>query len=97
MLWMIPASFSAATGNKTRSPSGSGGRAGASISNPSPRLPLVCMVVHIKGKSTMQISLSSTLTVYYEGQFCVGLAKRGEEERYDAARKRWRSVSDDER
>ena len=90
---MIPASFSAATGNKTRSPSGSG----VCISNPSPRLPLVCMVVYIKGESTMQISLSSTLTVYYDGQFCVGLAKRAEEGRYDAARKRWRSVSGDER
>ena len=94
---MIPASFSAATGNKTRSPSGSGGHAGVCISNPSPRLPLACMVVYIKGESTMQIILSSTLTVYYDGQFCVGLAKRAEEGRYDAARKRWRSVSGDER
>lgn len=94
---MIPASSSAATGNKTRSLSGSGGRAGASISNPSPRLPLVCMVVYIKGESTMQISLLSTLTVYYDGHFCVGLAERAKEGRYDAARKRWGSVSGDER
>lgn len=27
----------------------------------------------------MQISLSSILTVYYDDQFCVGLAERGEE------------------
>lgn len=94
---MIPASFSAATGNKTRPLSGSGGRAGANISNPSPRLPLVCMVVYIKGESTMQISLLSTLTVYYNDHFCVGLTERTVERRYDAARKRWRSVSGDER
>ncbi|MDK7723914.1 DUF2992 family protein [Slackia exigua] len=45
----------------------------------------------------MQISVSSTLTVYYDGQFCVGLAERAEEGRYGAARKRWRSVSGNER
>lgn len=44
----------------------------------------------------MQISLSSILTVYYDDQFCVGLAERAEERRYDAARKRWRSVSSSE-
>ena len=36
------------------------------------------MVVYIKGKSTMQIGVSSTLTVYHVGQFCVGLAERAE-------------------
>lgn len=46
---MIPVSFNAANGNKTRSPSSSGGRAGVSISNPPPRLLLVCMVVYIGG------------------------------------------------
>ena len=93
---MIPVSFNAANGNKTRSPSSSGGRAGVSISNPPPRLLLVCMVVYIGGESTMQISLSSILTVYYDDQLCVGLAERAEEGRYNAARKRWRSVSSSE-
>ena len=44
----------------------------------------------------MQISLSSILTVYYDDQLCVGLAERAEEGRYNAARKRWRSVSSSE-
>lgn len=34
----------------------------------------------------MQISVSSTLTVYHDGQFWVGLAERVEDGRYDVAR-----------
>lgn len=34
----------------------------------------------------MQISVSSTLTVYHDGQFWVGLAEHVEDGRYDAAR-----------
>ena len=34
----------------------------------------------------MQISVSSTLTVYHDGQFWVGLAEHFEEGRYGAAR-----------
>ena len=34
----------------------------------------------------MQISVSSTLTVYHDGQFWVGLAERGEDGRCGAAR-----------
>lgn len=34
----------------------------------------------------MQISVSSTLTVYHDGQFWVGLAERVEDGRYGAAR-----------
>ena len=34
----------------------------------------------------MQISVSSTLTVYHDGQFWVGLAERIEDGRYGAAR-----------
>ena len=63
---------------KTQSPSGSRGRAGLRISNLPPWLSLLCMVVYIKGKSTMQIGVPSTLTVYHVGQFCVGLAERAE-------------------
>ena len=63
---------------KTQFPSGSRGHAEIRISNLPPWLPLLCMVVYIKGKSTMQIGVSSTLTVYHVGQFCVGLAERAE-------------------
>jgi hypothetical protein len=41
------------------------------------------MVIYIKEEPTMQISVSSTLTVYHDGQFWVGLAEDG---RYGAAR-----------
>ena len=34
----------------------------------------------------MQISVSSTLTVYHDGQFCVGLAEHVEDGRYGVAR-----------
>jgi len=34
----------------------------------------------------MQISMSSTLTVYHDGQFWVGLAEHVEDERYNVAR-----------
>ena len=60
---------------KTQSPSGSRGRAGVRISNLPPWLSLLCMVVYIKEEPAMQISVSSTLTVYQDGQFWVGLAK----------------------
>lgn len=60
---------------KTQSPSGSRGRAGVRISNLPPWLSLLCMVIYIKEEPTMQISVSSTLTVYHDGQFWVGLAE----------------------
>ena len=52
---------------KTQSPSGSRGRAGVRISNLPPWLSLLCMVIYIKEEPTMQISVSSTLTVYHDG------------------------------
>ena len=71
---------------KTQSPSGSRGRAGVRISNLPPWLSLLCMVIYIKEEPTMQISVSSTLTVYHDGQFWVGLAEHVEGGRYDVAR-----------
>ena len=97
VLWMIPASFSVATGDKTRSPSGSRGRAGTRISNLPPWLSLLCMAIYIKEEPAMQISASSTLAVYHDGQFWVGLAERGEDGRCGAARKRRRGASSNER
>ena len=44
------------------------------------------MVIYIKEEPTMQISVSSTLTVYHDGQFWVGLAEHVEGGRYGAAR-----------
>ena len=60
---------------KTQSPSGSRGRAGVRISNLPPWLSLLCMVIYIKEEPTMQISVSTTLTVLHDGQFWVGLAE----------------------
>ena len=54
---------------KTQSPSGSRGRAEVRISNLPPWLSLLCMVIYIKEEPAMQISVSSTLTVYHDGQF----------------------------
>lgn len=71
---------------KTQSPSGSRGRAGVRISNLPPWLSLLCMVIYIKEEPTMQISVSSTLTVYHDGQFWVGLAEHVEGGRYGVAR-----------
>ena len=45
----------------------------------------------------MQIGASSTLTVYHDGQFWVGLAERAEDGRCGAARKRRRNASGSER
>ncbi|EEA91297.1 hypothetical protein COLSTE_00439 [Collinsella stercoris DSM 13279] len=44
------------------------------------------MVIYIKEEPTMQISVSSTLTVYHDGQFWVGLAEHVEDGTYDVAR-----------
>ena len=52
---------------KTQSPSGSRGRAGVRISNLPPWSSLLCMVIYIKEEPAMQISVSSTLTVYHDG------------------------------
>ena len=71
---------------KTQSTSGSRGRAGVRISNLPPWLSLLCMVIYIKEEPAMQISVSSTLTVYHDGQFWVGLAEHVEDGRYGAAR-----------
>ena len=71
---------------KTQSPSGSRGRADIRISNLPPWLSLLCMVIYIKEEPTMQISVSSTLTVYHDGQFWVGLAEHVENGRYGVAR-----------
>ena len=71
---------------KTQSPSGSRGRAGVRISNLPPWLSLLCMVIYIKEEPAMQISVSSTLTVYHDGQFWVGLAEHVEDGRYGVAR-----------
>lgn len=71
---------------KTQSPSGSRGRAEVRISNLPPWLSLLCMVIYIKEEPTMQINVSSTLTVYHDGQFWVGLAEHVEGGRYGAAR-----------
>ena len=71
---------------KTQSPSGSRGRAEVRISNLPPWLSLLCMVIYIKEEPTMQISMSSTLTVYHDGQFWVGLAEHVEGGRYGVAR-----------
>ena len=65
---------------KTQSPSGSRGRAGVRISNLPPWLSLLCMVIYIKEEP------ASTLTVYHDGQFWVGLAEHVEDGRYGAAR-----------
>lgn len=86
----MPGAFTRATMRapemKTQSPSGSRGRAGVRISNLPPWLSLLCMVIYIKEEPTMQISVSSTLTVYHDGQFWVGLAEHVEDGRYGAAR-----------
>ena len=71
---------------KTQSPSGSRVRAGVRISNLPPWLSLLCMVIYIKEEPAMQISASSTLTVYHDGQFWVGLAEHVEDGRYGVAR-----------
>ena len=71
---------------KTQSPSGSRGRAGVRISNLPPWLSLLCRVVYIKEEPARQISVSSTLTVYHDGQFWVGLAEHVEGGRYGVAR-----------
>lgn len=71
---------------KTQSPSDSRGRALVRISNLPPWLSLLCMVIYIKEEPTMQISVSSTLTVYHDGQFWVGLAEHVEDGRYGVAR-----------
>ena len=71
---------------KTQSTSGSRGRAGVRISNLPPWLSLLCRVVYIKEEPARQISVSSTLTVYHDGQFWVGLAEHVEDGRYGAAR-----------
>ena len=71
---------------KTQSPSGSRGRAGVCISNLPPWLSLLCMVIYIKEEPAMRISASSTLTVYQDGQFWVGLAEHVEGGRYGVAR-----------
>ena len=60
---------------KTQSPTGSHGRAGASISNPSPWLALLCMVVYIKEEPAVQVSVPSTLNVYRDGQNLKAQAK----------------------
>lgn len=44
------------------------------------------MVVYIKEEPAMQISVSSTLTVYQDGQFWVGLAEHVGGGRYGVAR-----------
>ena len=44
------------------------------------------MVIYIKEEPTMQIGVSSALTVYHDGQFWVGLAEHVEDGRYGAAR-----------
>ena len=44
------------------------------------------MVIYIKEESTMQISVSSTLTVFHDGQFWIGLAEHVEGGRYGVAR-----------
>ena len=55
------------------------------------------MVIYTKEEPTMQIGASSTLTVYHDGQFWVGLAERAEDGRCGAARKRRRNASGSER
>ena len=71
---------------KTQSLSGSRGRAQVRISNLPPWLSILCMVIYIKEEQTIQISVSSTLTVYHDGQFWVGLAEHVEGGRYGVAR-----------
>lgn len=71
---------------KTQSPLGSRGRADIRISNLPPWLSLLCMVVYIKEEPTMQISVSSTLTVYHDGQFWVGLVEHIENSGYGVVR-----------
>lgn len=71
---------------KAQSPSGSRGSAGARIGNLPPWLSLLCVDVYIKKEPTMQIGVSSTLTVYHDGQFWVGLAEHVEGGRYGVAR-----------
>ena len=86
----MPGAFARATIQpsemKTQSPSGSRGRALVRISNLPPWLSLLCMVIYIKEEPAMQISVSSTLTVYHDGQFWVGLAEHVEDGRYGVAR-----------
>ena len=48
---------------KTRSPSGSRGRAGVRISNLPPWLSLLCMVIYIKEEPAMQIRVLKTLDI----------------------------------
>ena len=82
----IRACYNAGTRDENTAPSGSRGRAGVRISNLPPWLSLLCMAIYIKEEPTMQISVSSTLTVYHDGQFWVGLAEHVEDGRYGAAR-----------
>lgn len=78
--------YNPTTRDENTVPSGSRGRALVRINNLPPWLSLLCMVIYIKEEPTMQISVSSTLTVYHDGQFWVGLAKHVEGGRYGAAR-----------
>ena len=71
---------------KTQSASGSRGRVLVRISNLPPWLSPLCMVIYIKEEPVMQISVSSTLTVYLDGQFWVGPAEHVEGGRYGVAR-----------
>ena len=70
---------------KTQSPSGSRGRAGVRISNLPPYLSLLCMLIYIKDEYPCRLA-RSTLTVYYDGQFWVGLVKHVEDGRFGIAR-----------
>ena len=71
---------------KTQSPSGSRGRVEVRIGNLPPWLSLLCMVIYIQEEPAMQISASSTMIVYHNGRFWVGVAEHVEDGRYGAAR-----------
>ncbi len=62
---------------KTQSPSGSRGVALAT-SNLPPWLSLLRMVLHKGGITMRKVGISSTLTVFHDGQFWVGVVERNE-------------------
>ena len=73
-------------GDKNTTPSGSRG-APAGVSNLPPWLSLLRVVTYIKeGIAMRKIRVSSTLTVYHDGQFWVGVFERVEDDRYSACR-----------
>ena len=78
--------YACGIGDKNTTPSGSRG-APTGVSNLPPWLSLLRVVTYIKEEIAMRkIRVSSTLTVYHDGQFWVGVFERVEDDRYSVCR-----------